>query len=187
MSFRWREHMREMGYSEQAISDLGAGWIQSPIWDELDRGVMSEDDAIQLAVDALPRYEREIRGFWAHPDGLVVKYKESAEWVKKYKQAGFGIYILSNYPVALFKAHQKEFEFLPYADGVVVSSFEKVMKPDAKIFNILLERYGLKADECVFIDDREENVAGARAVGMNAVRFVSREQTDAQIAELMKG
>ena len=56
-------------------------------------------------------------------------------------------------------------------DGIVVSSDEHIVKPDAGIYRILLERYGLNADECLFIDDRADNVRGAVESGMNAYVF----------------
>ena len=69
------------------------------------------------------------------------------------------------------------FEYFPkyfpleWFDGIVVSSDEHIVKPDAGIYRILLERYGLNADECLFIDDRADNVRGAVESGMNAYVF----------------
>ena len=60
---------------------------------------------------------------------------------------------------------------LEWFDGIVVSSDEHIVKPDAGIYRILLERYGLNADECLFIDDRADNVRGAVESGMNAYVF----------------
>ena len=53
--------------------------------------------------------------------------------------------------------------------GVVISGVEKLVKPDAAIFRLICERYALKPEECLFIDDNEQNVEGARAVGMTAI------------------
>ena len=47
-----------------------------------------------------------------------------------------------------------------------------MLKPDEKIYRTFLEKYGLKADECLFVDDREENVIGAQSVGMQTFRFM---------------
>ena len=58
------------------------------------------------------------------------------------------------------------------ADGLVISGEERVIKPDPRIFRILLERYGLTADATVFIDDQVANVEAAEAVGIRGIRFV---------------
>ena len=55
--------------------------------------------------------------------------------------------------------------------GIVVSGEERLVKPPAPIHRLALERFGLRAEEAVFVDDMEANVAGAAAVGMTAIRF----------------
>ena len=74
-------------------------------------------------------------------------------------------------------------DFVPYMDGGVFSYHEKVIKPQPEIFHILMERYGLVASECVFMDDLEKNVNAARAEGMAGIVFESKEQA----TEMLKG
>jgi epoxide hydrolase-like predicted phosphatase len=66
---------------------------------------------------------------------------------------------------------------------LVVSGQEGVMKPDARIFENLCERFGHAPEDCVFIDDGLHNVEGARAVGMDAVHFTSPQALDAALTE----
>ncbi len=66
---------------------------------------------------------------------------------------------------------------------LVVSGQEGVMKPDARIFEILCERSGHAPEDCVFIDDGLQNVEGARAVGMDAIHFTSPQALDAALTE----
>ena len=70
-------------------------------------------------------------------------------------------------------------------DGVIVSYQYKVMKPDRSIYEILLNKYKLKAEECVFIDDRVENVEGAKKIGFYGIHFQSFEQASAELNELL--
>ena len=58
-----------------------------------------------------------------------------------------------------------------YFDGAVVSAFEGCVKPDAKIFRNLLERFHLRAEESLFVDDVQENVAGAERAGLMGFHF----------------
>ena len=73
------------------------------------------------------------------------------------------------------------YEVFSLFEGVVVSGEEHLLKPDAKIYCCLLERYSLEAAESVFLDDNADNVAGAEAVGMEAVRFVDAAQAEAEL------
>ncbi|MBQ5913607.1 MAG: HAD-IA family hydrolase, partial [Alistipes sp.] len=66
-------------------------------------------------------------------------------------------------------------------DGIVVSGDEKLLKPDPAIYDCLLGRYGLKAEESIFIDDNVANVAGAMVVGMYAIQFQDAKQVEDQL------
>ncbi len=87
-----------------------------------------------------------------------------------YKVKGYKLFILSN-------AHKSFYEYFPRAidlnifDGVVVSADIHIVKPDIRIYEHLLNTYNLKPEECLFIDDRADNVKGAKAAGINAIQF----------------
>ena len=68
--------------------------------------------------------------------------------------------------------------------GIVVSGDEKLSKPDAAIYLLALERFGLAAEDAVFVDDRLDNVEGARAVGMHALLFTDAETLRRDLADL---
>jgi len=86
------------------------------------------------------------------------------------KEKGYGIYVLSNACSKFYEYFPRHYS-LDFFDGIVVSSDVHMIKPEPLIYNYLLESYGLKPEECLFIDDRAENVEGARRVGMKAVLF----------------
>ena len=67
---------------------------------------------------------------------------------------------------------RSDIPFLSGFDGIVVSGDERLLKPDPAIYRLLLDRYGLEAEDCVFIDDSKANVEGAREVGMHAIHCV---------------
>ena len=60
-------------------------------------------------------------------------------------------------------------------DGMVISGEEKVAKPDERIYRILLERYNLKAEESLFVDDNPDNLVTAEKLGFKTILFVSAE------------
>jgi 2-haloacid dehalogenase len=84
------------------------------------------------------------------------------------RRAGVACYGLTNFSAETFRPQRQRFEFLSWFDGIVVSGEEGVIKPDPRIFRILLERYRIVPEEAVFIDDNPANAAAAyraRAVG----------------------
>ena len=69
-------------------------------------------------------------------------------------------------------------------DDRVISSEEKLVKPDVAIYNRLCEKFGLRADECLFTDDRQANIDAALSAGMQAVLFTTTEQFEADLKRL---
>lgn len=78
----------------------------------------------------------------------------------------------------------ERFDFLSLLEGTVVSGIEKEVKPEPQIYRILLDRYSLKPEESVFIDDKEANVATARELGMHGIVFTSADDTRRQLDAL---
>jgi 2-haloacid dehalogenase len=92
--------------------------------------------------------------------------------------AGVPLYGITNFAADTFAETRKAHPFFDRLKGIIVSGEEKLLKPDAAIFELLLSRYGLRAEDCVFIDDVEKNVKGAQAIGMHALLFTSPERLE---------
>ncbi len=92
------------------------------------------------------------------------------------------LYAITNWNQDKFRETKQRFPFLNLFRDIVVSGDEKLVKPDADIYRLLLKRNGLEAGECLFIDDSPKNVAGAEAVGMKAHHFTSPEGLRARLA-----
>ncbi len=91
--------------------------------------------------------------------------------MERLEARGAPLYAITNFSAEKFAEARLRFPFLDRFRGVIVSAHERLLKPDPAIFELLLSRYGLKAKECLFIDDSAANVAGARDVGMAAHHF----------------
>ena len=102
---------------------------------------------------------------------LKCELPESIDLLKELKFMGYGIYGLTNWSAEKIGYAFANYSFFSLFDGIVVSGVEKVVKPDRKIYEILLERYSLKPGECVFIDDNQDNVYMAKVLGINAICF----------------
>lgn len=102
---------------------------------------------------------------------LKCELPESIDLLKELKTMGYGIYGLTNWSAEKIGYAFANYSFFSLFDGIVVSGVEKVVKPDRKIYEILLERYSLKPGEYVFIDDNQDNIDIAKMLGINAIRF----------------
>ena len=142
-----------------------------PDWFKGDQGLLDNKGLYEAARGRLP--ER------LHPalNQLVFTWMQWLDampgadiFVRRAKKAGLTLYILSNAGEYFPKSLEK-FPFYPLFSGYVVSCEEKVTKPDADIFNILLDRFHLDASTCFFVDDLAKNVEGAKAVGIDGCLF----------------
>ena len=92
------------------------------------------------------------------------------ELVKELKEKGCGIYLCSNCSVRL-RVFEQEIPGIEYFDGTLVSAEEKLAKPNPAIYERLFEKFHLKAEECFFIDDRQDNIDSAKGCGMDGYCF----------------
>ncbi len=178
VNFRWRELMDELHCTPEDKDRFEVTVFGSKWWHEYDHGTMEEEDIVRHLREDNTENREAFELVWKNRDQLVKPYEYSVPWIRLLKEKGYQVYLLSNYPKNLFTMHTENgsFPFLELVDGKVVSAFVKKIKPDADIYECLMDKYGLKAEECIFIDDRAENVQGALSVGMQAICFESYEQ-----------
>jgi len=94
------------------------------------------------------------------------------------------LYALTNWSSETFPSQRARFPFLTWFDGIVVSGDEGMIKPDPRIFRILLERHRIAPEEAVFIDDNAKNADAASALGIHGIHFRSPEQLRGELARL---
>lgn len=97
---------------------------------------------------------------------------------------GAPLYAITNFSSEKWVETRARFDFMKRFRDVIVSGDERVMKPDPEIYRRLLARNGLRAGDCLFIDDSPRNVAGAEAVGMAAIRFTDPAALQADLVRL---
>ncbi len=159
-------------FADEAEMEWFLGHVCTPDWNlEQDRG-RAMADAVALLLADHPDHATAIRAFderWI--ETVSGPIEGSVRLLETLRRAGVPDYAITNFSHEKFPVAQKHFPFLRDFRGVIVSGEEKLLKPEAAIYRLLLDRYGLKAEDCVFIDDSAANVAGARAVGMHALHF----------------
>ena len=107
-------------------------------------------------------------------------------YMTELKARGYKLYGLSNWCSTIYRV-MKEYKIFNLLDGFVVSSDYQVVKPDPAIYRVLLDKYDLKAEECVFADDRADNVEAAQQVGMQAIIFTTTEAYKEVLEPLLAG
>ena len=141
-------------------------------WIQMDRGTLSMEDGLDVICRRLPERlrgpARELTLNWWRRWLLPVE--GMADLVRELKGLGYGIYLLSNAKLDL----PLYFDRIPGSecfDGKIVSADWKLLKPQPEIYETLLREYGLRAEECFFIDDLNINIEGAWLVGMDGAIF----------------
>ena len=102
VDFNWRGIMKNLGFTEEETEKVG-GVILSDLWNELDRGVMAEEEVTALMKKEIPGYEEKFDLFWKYLYDTIEIYPYSVEWVKSMKERGFNTYLLSNFPQGFYQ------------------------------------------------------------------------------------
>ncbi len=151
---------------------------------EQDRG-RTLSEATQLKINEFPEFESEIRAYydrWTEMfDGTIAENVKVLECYRDHPS--YRIYALTNWSRETFPIALELFPFFGDFDGVIVSGEEGVIKPDPVIYRTFLDRFNLKAEECVFIDDRLENVEGAKALSFHGIHY---QKSEMSLAEELK-
>ena len=143
-------------------------------------------EGTELLLNQYPQYETWIRVFfdrWEEmlrgeiDDSVLILNKLNTLNEKK-------LYALTNWSAETFPLAIPRFSFLKIFKGIVVSGVENTRKPYPKIYEILLNRYQLKADKCLFIDDNQDNIDAAIDLGMTAIHFQNSNQLNKELIQL---
>ena len=188
LDYRWQQMLMDYGLDESEAYRVGRELFDDPdgLWHEYDLGVKSQEEIIQEFEQKHPKDAEVIRWFISHGEYMHVARPAIWKLVHQLKEAGYHLYILSNYPEILFKKHTQYADFMDDMEGMVVSYMLHVGKPERVVYQTLCDRYGLNKEECLFFDDRAENVQGAIDFGMRAKTVLSAKGLAVDLEELLR-
>ena len=158
----------------------------SPEWVQLDMGVIPEEQALAQMCSRLPERLRQ-------PAALCMEnwhrycmwpIEGAGDVVREYKEKGYGIYLCSNASLRLLDCYRQVIPAIDCFDGVLFSAEVKCMKPQKEMYLHLFERFGLRPEECYFIDDQPLNIEGARNCGMDG--FCHRDGSAATLKKALE-
>lgn len=141
-----------------------------------DAGERTWDVAVTLLAHRFPHRVELIEA--AHHrwhDMVLSVVAGTVEIVDALAGQGIPLYAITNFSSEKFREAKQRHPVFRHFRDVVISGEERMLKPDPAIYRVLLERNGLSAADCIFIDDSVKNVAGATAIGMQAIHFTTPE------------
>ena len=182
--FRFKEFLAEKGFDGAMIKRIIKASAMTPYWTEFEKGKLTYEEAMNGFISTDPEIAAELHKAYESCVGIMGKYDYTEGWIKSLKEAGYRLYCITNFTPAGYEQCYDCISFIEKFDGCVFSFREGVAKPDLEIYKILLERYDLKAEECVFIDDTEENVLSAEKLGFKGIVFTGYKDTVDKLDQL---
>ena len=154
-------------------------------WNEEQDMGRSLQEGTDILVRQYPEHEANIRAYYTRWEEMLGgAIEDTLALLKQLKASGkYKLYALSNWSAETFGIAQRHYDFLNWFDGMVISGPEKTRKPFPEIYHILLNRYHLNPEECLFIDDNYRNILAAEALGIPSVRFVGAEDLEVRLRE----
>ena len=147
-------------------------------WLELDRGAMAEDVLLQRIAERAGRPVPELNGLFEVVRDSLHPKQDTVALLGSLSARGVPLYCLSNMPSKIYATLSQRFDFWQHFDGIVISGDIRMVKPEPAIFRHLLERYGLRAGDTVFVDDLPANVEAAQRLGLHGIVFENAAQCE---------
>lgn len=182
--FVWKEHYQSFGYEEEMVERIAKATVKSPCWNEYDRGVMSNEDILQSFIANDPGIEKEIRRVLQNIASMVRRNDYAIPWIQELQKKGYRCLYLSNFSERSHRECAAALDFIPYMDGGILSYQDKVIKPMPEIYHLLIERYQLVPEECVFMDDTPRNLEVAGKFGIHTIHFENQAQAIEELKKL---
>lgn len=184
VDFCYREFFESFGFSDEIVDRICKATAENKVWDLGDGGKVSEEELLEVFVAQDPEIEPYIRKVYENFSGIICEREETIPWIEELRAKGYGVYYLSNYPSKIERECADQMKFITHMDGGILSYKVGMVKPDGEIYQKLLEMYDLKAEECLFLDDRADNCRAAEQEGFSAIRFTTREEVLEKMAQM---
>lgn len=154
-------------------------------WNSRQDGGRPFKEGVAELSSRFPHYSHLIRAYHDHWEQSVLgEIPGTVEILKELKHKGYHLYGLSNWSAETFPIARAKYPCFDLFDDIVISGEVKLIKPDPAIFKLLLERTGQKAEECLLIDDSEQNIGVAKQLNFQTVLFRSAAQLRVELRRL---
>ncbi len=169
ISFIPSEYLKKKNYPSNIRNTILNDIFRSEDWKKLDNGDITVSEAIEsIALKSALKREEIALVFNLRID-IMFPLDDNVRLLPELKKQGYRVFYLSNFHLDTFEAVKNDYYFFKYFDGGVVSADIKLSKPDLRIYRYILDKYALKPEESLYIDDIEENIAVAYSTGMQTL------------------
>ena len=165
---------------EEEIKYIYDEIFHAPEWTLMDLGDITNDEAIEIINKRNEfKYEKLTQEFLHEWHKKQPINRDIVEIAKILKNTGYNLFVLSNMANQTYEYFKND-EFFSLCTGIVISAHEHVKKPDEKVYRLLLDRYNLNAEECLFIDDDDsgKNYETANKIGIKGRRIMPNQAED---------
>ena len=181
----WKPHnLYRRFFNDDAAIDQFLIEIDFHNWNlEQDRGRSFADGVAELSAQ-FPQYADLIRAYDQHwEESITGPIGGSIELLASLKAAGYPVSLLSNISREKYEVLRRKYDFFGEFDACLISADVQLLKPDPRIYALLLAQIDRAAADCIFIDDSAVNVAGADRMGMTAIQFQSPHQVKTELRQ----
>ena len=156
--------------------------FEHPDWVELDRGSISLESAIQRGSARTGLPAEDVAALLNAVPVHLAPMEPTIELIRRLGETGNDLFVLSNMHVASIAYLETQHEIWSLFHGIVVSSRINMVKPEIRIYEYLLDEFGLQPNETIFIDDMPENLEAASTLGIRTIRFSDAIQCERELA-----
>ena len=175
ISFNQNKIISNFTQKEEEIKYICDEIFHAPEWELMDLGNITNDEAIEIINKRNGyKYQKLTENFLHEWYKKRLFNNDVIKIAKDLSKKGYKLFVLSNMANSTYE-YLRKYEFFSLCSGIIISAYEHVLKPDKKIYRLLLERYNLNAEECFFIDDREENIIAGEKIGIKG-HVLNREK-----------
>lgn len=180
INYNQKQIINSFTQKEDEIKYIYDEIFHAPEWHLMDLGYMTNEEAIEVINKRNEcKYEKLTKDFLHEWYKKQTINREIVEIAKKLKKNGYKLFVLSNMANLTYE-YFKNNEFFSLCSGIIISAHEHIKKPDEKVYKLLLDRYHLNAEECLFIDDdpSEENYKTANKMGIKGRKIIPNQAED---------
>lgn len=184
VNFCWEKYLRSFQYSEDLYQSIAEAMFLSPQWNEYDRGELTDQEILELFIKNKPEYKKQIEEVFADLGKTIEVYEYAQSWIRSLRAKGYKVYYLSNFSKRTLVQGEKEMRFHKEMDGGLFSFEVKKIKPEKEIYQIFIDKFHIKPERAVFLDDNSKNLEGAKPFGFHTILFTSKEKAEKELRHL---
>lgn len=187
IDFNPENYLKHIGLNEEEAKLFKKLIWGSEEWAKGDRGDINYKQITDSICEHNPKYALKLRYVLENKDNsyILSENPENCKYFKELKDRGFKVYFLSNVNQVDLKYDKENFSIFKLIDGAVYSCEVNFIKPEKRCYEILLEKYNLIPEECIFIDDNLTNVDVANSIGIKSVYFNNLDEAKQKIEEII--